>query len=137
MRFRLMFRKPLLLLVASSVLCALTPAILACSGPGSEAFREQNRAIVNKYGFVAIFILAAIVGVYFLRGRVGLAVVLLAAVVGFFHPVWHFGQGGSPDCGQHFAENAPYVTATLGGILLVQLALWLFRRRAHSFATRT
>jgi hypothetical protein len=61
---------------------------------------------------------------------------LLALVVGFFNPIWHFGNG-SPDCGQHFAENAPYVTAILGVILLVQLLLWRFRGRGHVVATRT
>jgi hypothetical protein len=136
MCFRFVLRKPLLLFVASSLLCALPSAALACSGPTSEAFREQNRSIVNAYGFVAIFILAAIVAVYFLRGRVGFVIVLLAALIGFFHPVWHFGQG-RPDCGQQLAENAPYVTTILGGILLVQLVLWLVRRRAHPVATRT
>ena len=136
MCFLFVLRKPLLLLIVSSLLCALPDAALACSGPTSEAFREQNRSIVNAYGVVAIFIVAAIVAVYFLRGRVGLVIVLLAALVGFFHPVWHFGQG-RPDCGQQLAGNAPYVTTILGGLLLVQLVVWLFRRRAHRVATRT
>ena len=127
---RRILRKLLLALAVLSTFCLLAPAILACSGPTSGEFREQNRFIVNAFGIVAIFIFAVIVAVYFVRGRTGFVTVLLAALTGFVHPAWHFGQGGSPDCGQHFAENAPYVTAILGGILLVQLTLWIFGRRA-------
>jgi len=123
-------RKLLLPLATLSTLCVLPSAVLACSGPTSGEFIEQNRLIVNTCGIVAIFIFAVIVAVYFVRGRTGFITVLLAALTGFLHPAWHFGEVGTPDCGQHLAENAPYATATLGGILLVQLALWIFRRRA-------
>ena len=133
---RLLLRKLPFPLNASLLLCALSHTALACSGPTSEAFREQNRAIVNRYGLIAMFIFTGIVAVYFLRGRVGLFYVLIAALIGFFHPVWHFGMG-SPDCGSHFAADAPYVTAILGGLFLPQIVLWLFRRRGHAFPTRT
>ena len=129
-------RKSLLLLADSVVFCVLTHTAMACSGPTSEAFREQNRSIVNWYGTLSIFIFAAIVAIYFVRGRKGLPVLLLAVVVAFFNPIWHFGNG-SPDCGQHFAENAPYVTVILGGILLLQLGLWQFRRKARIVTART
>jgi hypothetical protein len=137
MCFQFILRKPFLLLVTSSLLCAFTPVAFACSGPTSGEFREQNRLIVNRYGIVAIGVFALIVAVYLIRGRVGLVIVLLAALVGFFHPVFHFGEDGSPDCGQHFAENAPYVTAILGALLVAQVGLWVFRRKPHLIATRT
>jgi hypothetical protein len=136
MCFQSVLRKSLLLVTASVVLCVLTHTVIACNGPTSEAFREQNRSIVNSYGTVSIFIFAAIVAIYFVWGRKGLPIFLIALVVAFFNPIWHFGNG-SPDCGQHFAENAPYVTTALGGILLVQLVLGVSRRRAHFAATRT
>ena len=58
-----------------------------------------------------------------MRGRTGILAIVLSLIVGFFHPFWHYGGGGS-DCGRSFVELAKYVTIILAGIMIMQAALW-------------
>jgi len=114
--------------VAVLLVCTLTGVVLACSGPKSGELIEHNRSIVNAYGGVAVFLLLAIVAIYFLRGRKGIFATLLGLVVGYLHPVWRYG-GGSPNCGKSLVEGAQNVTMVLAGILIVQVAVWHIQRR--------
>lgn len=118
-----------MLFTIPSVLCqAFGIVALACVGPRSGELIEHNRSIVNAYGFVAVIILLSILAIYFVRRRTGLIAILLALIVGFFHPFWHYGGGGG-DCGQSFVVLAKYVTLILAGIFILQAMLWRMRIR--------
>jgi uncharacterized membrane protein (UPF0136 family) len=119
-------RISLVALVASSLLCVLAGSVLACDGPHAGELIEQNRSIVNAYGFATIFLFLATVAIYFVRSRTGILPIVLSLIVGFFHPFWHYGGGGG-DCGRSFVEIAKYVTIILAGILIIQAALWRLR----------
>ncbi len=112
---------------AAFVLVALCGRVLGCSGPHAGEATAANHSIVNWWGAVAIVIFVGIVALYFIRGRMGIPAILLALVVGFLHPIWHYGGGGG-DCGQSFVVLAKYVTISLTGLFLLQAALWRFRR---------
>jgi len=128
LRFRL--RKPISILSALLTLRALNGVVFACSGPHVDELIEKNHSIVNAYGLVTILIFVAIIAIYFVQGRTGIFIILLALLVGFFHPIWYYGGGGG-DCGQSFVKLTKYVTMGLGGIFLLQMMLWQFRRRAR------
>jgi len=101
--------------------------VFACSGPYAREHSAANHTIVNWWGALAILIFVGIVALYFVRNRVGIPAILLALVIGFLHPVWHYGGGGG-DCGEGFVALAKYVTIALVGVFLLQAALWRFRR---------
>ena len=122
-------------ILAVLVVCAFTGLVLACGGPKSGEVIEHNRSIVNAYGSVAVFLLLAIIAIYFVRGRNGIFAVLLSLIVGCLHPIWRYG-GGSPDCGQSLVEGAKNMTMVLAGILIVQVAVWQIQRR-RMMAKRT
>src|SRR5437660_11307020 len=105
---------------AAFVLVALCGKVLGCSGPYAGEATAANHSIVNWWGVVAILIFLGIMALYFIRGRVGIPAILLAIVVGFFHPMWHYGGGGG-DCGQSFVVLANYVTIALAGLFLFQV----------------
>jgi hypothetical protein len=117
----------LVALVASSLLCVTASVVLACDGPRAGELIEQNRLIVNAYGFIAILLFLATVAIYFFRGRKGILAILISLIIGFFHPFWHYGGGGG-DCGRSMVELVKYVTMILAGILIVQAVLWRLRR---------
>jgi len=120
-------RISLVALLTSSLLCVSAAVVLACDGPRAGEVIEQNRLIVNAYGFVAILLFLATVAIYFFRGRTGILAILISLIIGFFHPFWHYGGGGG-DCGRSMVELAKYVTMILAGILIVQAVLWRLRR---------
>jgi hypothetical protein len=128
-------RIPVIALAAALLVCALTGVVFACSGPRAGELIEHNRSIVNVYGVVSIFLFLATVAIYFVRGRSGVLAILLSLVIGFLHPFWHYGGGGG-DCGSSFVELAKYVTIILGGILIIQVALWRLRS-PHVIVKRT
>jgi hypothetical protein len=120
-------RKSLAALVASSFYCVSAGVVLACDGPRAGELIEQNRLIVNAYGFVAVLLFLATIAIYFFRGRTGILAILIGLIIGFFHPFWHYGGGGG-DCGRSMVELAKYVTMILAGILIFQAVLWRVRR---------
>jgi hypothetical protein len=109
------------------VLVVFVGKVLACSGEHAAEHSAENHSMVNWWGALAILIFLAIVALCLLLYRVGIPAILLAAVIGFFHPMWFYGGGGG-DCGEGFVVLAKYVTIALGGILLLQLALCGVRR---------
>ncbi len=128
-------RIPLVALASSLLVCSSTSLVFACSGSHTGELIEHNRSIVNFYGVVAIFLFLATVAIYFVRRRSGVLAILLSLVIGFFHPFWRY-RGGGGDCGSSFVELAKDVTIILGGILIIQWALWRLRslrdnRQAH------
>jgi hypothetical protein len=101
--------------------------VLACSGEHAAEHSAENHSIVNWLGALAILLFLAIAALCFLLYRVGIPAVLLAGIIGFFHPMWFYGGGGG-DCGEGFVVLAKYVTIALGSVLLLQLALCGIRR---------
>jgi hypothetical protein len=122
---------------ASLLVCISNQVVVACSGSHTDVTIDRNHFIVNLYGAVAVLILAAIIALSFIIGRLGILAVLLALVVGFLHPMLHYGGGANGDCGQGFVTLAKYVTMGLGAVLLLQVTLWQFRRRSQLAASRT
>ena len=84
-------RISLVALVPSSLPCVSAAVVLACDGPPAGELIQQNRLIVNAYGFVAILLFLATVAIYFFRGRTGILAILISLIIGFFHPFWHYG----------------------------------------------
>jgi hypothetical protein len=103
---------------ASLIVCISNQVVVACSGSHVDVTIDRNHSIVNFYGAVAVLILAAIIALSLIIGRLGILAILLALVVGFLHPMLRYGGGG--DCGQGFVTLAKYVTMGLGAVLLLQ-----------------
>jgi hypothetical protein len=120
---------------ASLLVCISNQVVVACSGSHTDLTIDRNHSIVNSYGAVAVLILAAIIALSLIIGRLGILAILLALVVGFLHPMLRYGGGGG-DCGRSFVEVAKYVTMILGGILIIQVALWRIRS-PRAIARRT
>jgi hypothetical protein len=121
---------------AALTVCISNQVIVACSGSHVDVIIDRNHSMVNLYGAVAVLILAAIIALSFVIGRLGILAILLALVVGFLHPMLRYGGGGG-DCGRGFVTLAKYVTMGLGAVLLLQVTLWQFRRRSQLPASRT
>jgi len=122
---------------ASLLVCIANQVVVACSGSHTEVTIDRNHFIVNLYGAVAVLILAAIIALAFIIGRLGILAILLALVVGFLHPMLYYGGGANGDCGRGFVTLARYVTMGLGAVLFLQVMLWHFRRRSQLASSRT
>jgi len=83
--------------------------------------------IVIIYGILAITATLTTVSFYFFRQRKGLPAILVSLGVICFHPMWYYGGGGG-DCGQSMVQMAMPITLLLALLLIIQLALWKFRR---------
>jgi len=100
-------------------------ALYACSGQGIDKIIARNWGVVLIYGLITWGSVFLVIAVYFARQRKGLSTIVVSLIIIFFHPMWHYADGGG-DCGKTMAQTAGYITLLSLLILIFQLILWRY-----------
>ncbi len=106
-------------------------ALYACSGQGIDKIIAHNWRVVLIYGLIALGFVFLVIAVYFARQRRGLYAILVSLITIFFHPMWHYDDGGG-DCGQTMVQMAGYITLIILMVLILQIILWRYRKPKES-----
>lgn len=98
--------------------------VLACSGYGAPELIEVNRSLIRFHAVITAACFLASVVLFFLRGRKGLWVVLIATFYLVLNPAWFYGGGGG-DCGMSKVDGAKFWNVLLVIGVAYQLRGWI------------